>query len=119
MKSALLIVAVALLFFVAAPPAHAALPPKITQWEGVIDSINANAVSVKSQKGTRLFSIHPGTVFGQRAAKTASDFKPGDTVIVVFSEIGGQVKAENIRNPADDKKPGAKKAAKKEKKKKK
>ena len=90
---------------------------KNTDFEGSVTAISDTSVTVQGPKGTRIFAIYPGTVFGQRAAKKLADFKVGDTVHVVFSEVGAQAKAENIRKPADDKKkPAAKaKAAKKAK----
>ena len=103
-----------------APLAVAAKPTKkeaiatqaaATQFDGTITAISDKAVIVKGATGEKTFAIHPGTVFGQRAAKKLADFKAGDHVLVVFSNAGGQLKAENVRNPDDDKKPGKKKAA--------
>jgi hypothetical protein len=85
------------------------LPPKSTEFQGTIATINEASITVKSAKGTRAFAIYPGTVFGQRASGKLANFKPGDPVIVVFSESAGQTKAENIRNPELDKKKPAKK----------
>jgi hypothetical protein len=109
MKTSLRCIATVLFLFAAAPFSNAALPPPSTEWEGTITSINATSVAVQSPKGTKVFAIYPGTVFGQRAAKKISDFKVGDNVRVVFSTAGSQMKAENIRNPEADKKPAAKK----------
>ena len=109
MKTPLCFIAVLLFLFAATPFSHGALPPPNTEWDGVITAINPTSVAVQSPKGTKVFAIHPGTVFGQRAAKKVSDFKTGDKVRVVYSTIGTQTKAENIRNPDDDKKPGQKK----------
>ena len=86
-------------------------PAKSTDFQGAVTAITETSIAVKNDKGTtRTFVIYPGTVFGQRAKGKFSDFKVGDTVHVVFGESGGQAKAENIRNPADDKvkKPGKK-----------
>ena len=109
MKTSLLCIAAVLFLFAAAPFSRGALPAPITEWDGVITAINPTSVAVQSPKGTRSFAIYPGTVFGQRAAKKVSDFKVGDKVRVVFSSVGTQTKAENIRNPDDDKKPAPKK----------
>ncbi|MEO6741363.1 MAG: hypothetical protein ABIP20_14020 [Chthoniobacteraceae bacterium] len=100
------------ILFLTASLSQAKPAPKPFDFEGDITAITATSVTVKGQKGTRTFAIYPGTVFGQRAKATFADFKAGEHVIVVFSEGGGQTKAENLRNPADDKVKGAKKAAK-------
>ena len=84
------------------------MPAPNTEWDGLITAINPTSVAVQSPKSTKVFVIYPGTVFGQRAAKKVSDFKVGDKVRVVYSSVGTQTKAENIRNPDDDKKPGPK-----------
>ena len=84
-------------------PSEAKPLPRPNDFEGDVTAISEKSVTVKNQKGTRTFAIYPGTVFGQRAKATFADIKSGEHVIVVFSEAGGQAKAENIRNPADDK----------------
>ena len=112
MQTSLCLIAAVLAFFATAPISLGAKPGTQapgTQWDGVIAAINETSVTVKNPKGTKAFAIHPGTVFGQRAAKKLSDFKVGDNVLVVFSNTAGQLKAENIRNPDDDRKPGQKK----------
>lgn len=98
---------------------HAALPPRPTDYAGTVVAANEQAITVQGKIGTRVFQIYPGTIFGKGNRQKLSDFKPGTPVIVVFSELTGVVKAENIRTadkpkpkPAP-KKPGAKKAAKK------
>lgn len=98
-----------LVLFLLGSPVHsfAAKPQQSTDWEGTVTLISETSITVKNEKGTKAFAIYPGTVFGQRAKGALSDFKVGDTVRVVFSEVGGQAKAENIRNPADDRKKGA------------
>ena len=110
MKTSLSFIAAAVFLFAAMPFSRGAQPAPNTEWDGVIAALNAASVAVQSPKGTKVFAIYPGTVFGQRASKKISDFKVGDKVKVVFSSVGTQTKAENIRNPDDDKKPGAKKA---------
>lgn len=106
-------------FLLTMPFASQAAALKSPEVQGTIASISATAVSVKGPKGVKSFAIHPGTVFGQRAAMTIADFKVGDNVIVIYSEQSGKVRAENIRNPAMDKvKPAKKKGAAKAKKKK-
>ena len=83
---------------------------QISDWEGTVTLINETSITVKDAKSaTKAFAIYPGTVFGQRAKGALSDFKVGDTVHVTFSEVGGQAKAENIRNPENDRKKPAKK----------
>ena len=88
----------------------AAKPKKSTDFEGAVTAIDETSVTVKSGTATKTFVIYPGTVFGQRAKGKISDFKVGETVHITFSEEAGKAKAENIRNPADDKKkaPGKK-----------
>ena len=109
MKQSLTFIIAVLFSFAVAPLSHGVLPLPIIEWEGVIAALNPTSVAVQSPKGVKVFSIYPGTVFGQRAAKKISDFKVGDKVRVIFSTVGTQTKAENIRNPDDDKKPGPKK----------
>ena len=82
---------------------------KITDWQGTVTAINETSIKVKNAKSEKAFMIYPGTVFGQRAKGALSDIKVGETVHVTFSEVGGQAKAENIRNPENDKKKPAKK----------
>lgn len=113
MKKSLLVIIALLISLASARVSHAALPLPNIQWEGVIAAINPTSVAVQNPKGTKVFAIYPGTVFGQRAAKKISDFKVGDKVLVIFSTTGTQTKAENIRNPDDDKVKAAKKGKKK------
>jgi Cu/Ag efflux protein CusF len=103
----------AVLFLACTPSSPGAPMKKNTDWEGSVAAISDTSITVKNPKGTRVFAIYPGTVFGQRASKKLSDFKVGDTVHVVFSEVGAQAKAENIRNPEQDKKPAQKKGKQK------
>jgi hypothetical protein len=111
MKPFLHLLAVVFILAGAAPLSHAAPPPKeSTDFEGSIKAISATSITVQGPKGTKVFRIYPGTVFGQRAAKQLSDFTVNEKVRVVFSEAAGKAQAENIRNPDEDKKPGAKKA---------
>jgi len=109
MKTSLRFIAAILFLFAVAPSSRSAQPAPGTQLDGVIAAISATSITVKAQNGTKVFAIYPGTVFGQRAAKKISDFTVGEKVRVVYSSVGGQMKAENIRNPDDDKKPGQKK----------
>ena len=109
MKIPSLIIAIILCLFAAAPFSSAALPLPIIEWDGTIAAINEKSIAVQNPKGTKVFAIYPGTVFGQRALKKISDFKVGDHVLVIFSTVGTQTKAENIRNPDADRKPAAKK----------
>jgi hypothetical protein len=110
MNRILQVLAAVLLLFAAAPFSRGAQPAPNTEWNGVIAAINATSIAVQSPKGTKVFAIYPGTVFGQRASKTISDFKVGDKIRVVYSTVGTQTKAENIRNPDDDRRPPQKKA---------
>ena len=66
------------------------------------------------------FARFAGPLFGKGGRQKLADFKPGTPVIVVFSELTGVVKAENIRTeeppkPKPPKKPEAKKPAPKKK----
>lgn len=112
MKSFLHLIAVIFILTSAMPRARAELPKKNTEFNGSIKAITESSITVQSLKATRVFAIYSGTVFGQRAAKKLSDFTVGEKVHVVFSEVGGKAQAENIRNPDEDKKPGAKKKKK-------
>ncbi len=112
MKTPLCLLVAVLSWFISAPLPVAAKPAKqasATQFDGSIAAISDTSITVKGAAGTKSFAIHAGTVFGQRAAKKISDFKVGDNVRVVFSTDLGQLKAENVRNPDDDRKPGKKK----------
>ncbi len=108
MKSILSLLAAFVFILGTSAPSHAKPAPRPFDFEGDITTITATSVTVKGPKGTRTFAIHSGTVFGQRAKATFADFKTGEHVIVVFSEEGGKAKAENLRNPADDKVKAAK-----------
>jgi len=112
MKSFLHLIAVIFILASTTLRTHAELPKKNTEFAGSIKAITGSSITVESPKGTRVFAIYPGTVFGQRAAKKLSDFTVGEKVHVVFSEAGGKAQAENIRNPEEDKKPGDKKKKK-------
>ena len=78
--------------------------------------MTATAITVQGKIGTRVYQIYPGTVFGRGNKSKLANFTPGTPVIVVFSDVGGVMKAENIRNPDLDKKPAAKPVAPKKKK---
>ena len=91
------------------PKAAQAALVAATQFDGTITAISDKAVIVKGATGEKTFAIHQGTVFGQGAKKKVADFKAGDHVLIIFSIGGGQLKAENVRNPDDDRKPVAKK----------
>ena len=111
MKTIVSLIALVLLVLGSPGLYAAAKPQKSTDFEGAITTIDETSVTVKSGTATKTFAIYAGTVFGQRAKGKISDFKVGETVHVTFSEEGGKAKAENIRNPADDRKkaPGKKK----------
>lgn len=111
MNRTLQILAAAVLFLTTSISSPAKPVPRPFDFEGTVTAISETSVTVKGQKGTRIFAIYPGTVFGQGAKATFADFKTGEQVIVVFSEEGGKAKAENIRNPANDKVKGARKKA--------
>ena len=87
--------------------AVAALPPKPTDYSGTVVAVTPQAITVQGKIGTRVFTIYPGTIFGKGGREKLAGFKPGGHVTVVFSEITGIVKAENIRTstkPAPPKK---------------
>lgn len=77
--------------------APAAFPPKPTEFDGTVVACGPKGIIVRGRIGTRLFPIYEGTVFGAGRSQKLADFKPGTYVRVVFSEITGIVKAENIR----------------------
>jgi len=108
---AILAIGTATPFCMAANPAKAAHAAQVaaTQFDGTITAISDKAVIVKGSMGEKTFAIHQGTDFGQGAKKKLADFKAGDHVLVIFSTAGGQLKAENVRNPDDDRKPAPKK----------
>ena len=104
MKTIASLIALVLLLL-GSPSLHAAAKPqKSTNFEGAITTIDETSVTVKSGTATKTFVIYPGTVFGQGAKGKISDFKVGETVHITFSEEAGKAKAENIRNPAADRK---------------
>jgi hypothetical protein len=103
MKPAISLLAIVVCFLSSSLPAPAKPPARPYDFPGTITAISEASVTVKGEKATRTFAIYPGTVFGQRAKATFADFKTGENVIVIFSEEGGKAKAENIRNPANDK----------------
>ena len=96
---------VTILFFLALA-GQAALPPKATDYAGNVVAVHERAITVQGKIGTRVFEIYPGTIFGKGGRQKLADFKPGTPVIVVFSELTGIVKAENIRT-AEPPKPKA------------
>jgi hypothetical protein len=85
--------------------APAALPPRPTDYAGTVVAANEKAITVQGKIGTRVFYLHPGTIFGKGNRQKLADFTPGAPVIVVFSEAGGISKAENIRTPEPPKPP--------------
>jgi Cu/Ag efflux protein CusF len=109
MKYIVSLLATAAFFLLTSVGSQAKALPKAIDFQGAITAITETSITVQSPKGTRSFAVYPGTVFGQGAKAKITDFKPGDNVVVIFSEAAGQLKAENIRKPADDrKKPAAK-----------
>jgi hypothetical protein len=88
------IAAILAVLILAAP---AALPPRPTDYAGNVVAATEQAITVQGKIGTRVFQIYPGTIFGKGNKQKLADFKPGTPVIVVFSEMGGVSKAENIR----------------------
>lgn len=84
--------------------AHAALPAKNVEFRGYITTINKAEVIIKGTIGTRAFVIYPGTVFGRGGHQKLANFKSGMHVTVIFSEVLGVAKVENIR-PSSPPKP--------------
>jgi hypothetical protein len=101
MTARLLLVLLSLLFCPIA--GHAVLPPKNVEYKGRITAVTPKDITVQGKNSPRVFLIYPGTVFGAGARQKLADFKPGGYVTVVFSEITGIVKAENIRTTAPPK----------------
>ena len=95
MHGMLVRIAAAMILLVLA--AHAALPPKVTDYAGTVVAATDKYIMVQGKVGTRVFEIYSGTIFGKGGKQKLADFKPGTPVIVVFSELTGVVKAENIR----------------------
>ena len=98
------IAAILAVLILAAP---AALPPRPTDFAGTVVAATEQAITVQGKIGTRVFQIYPGTIFGKGNKQKLADFIPGTPVIVVFSEMAGVSKAENIRTNTPPKpKPG-------------
>jgi hypothetical protein len=95
MHGMLVRIAAALILLIVA--AQAALPPKVTDYPGTVVAATDKYIMVQGKIGTRVFEIYSGTIFGKGGKQKLADFKPGTPVIVVFSELTGVVKAENIR----------------------
>ena len=69
-------------------------PPKVHQVTGIIEKLDEQSVTIKTDKGDRAFAIDVKTRFGTKLEpKKLSDFKKGDKVLVFFAkeEKGGFV----------------------------
>jgi hypothetical protein len=93
--------------------ALAILPAKPTDYAGKVVAVSPQSISVDGRIGTRVFAIYPGTIFGRGAKGKLSDFPVGAKVTIVYSELAGALKAENIRISDPPKKPAPKPAPKK------
>ena len=110
------------LLFTLTLAASAALPPRPTDYAGTVVAADEKKITVQGKIGTRVFYLYPGTIYGKGNRQKLADLKPGSPVIVVFSEMAGVSKAENVRTPEPPKPPriarqGGKKAAGEKKKK--
>ena len=108
MHGMLVRIAAALILLIVAT--QAALPPKVTDYQGTVVAATDKYIMVQGKIGTRVFEIYSGTIFGKGGKQKLADFKPGTPVIVVFSELTGVVKAENIRTVEPPKPKPVKKA---------
>ena len=93
------------LLFILTLAASAALPPRPTDYAGNVVAADEKKITVQGKIGTRVFYLHPGTIYGKGNRQKLADFKPGSPVIVVFSEAAGISKAENVRTPEPPKPP--------------
>ena len=90
---------------IAATPAKTKKPLlPATDYAGIVTvvsetSVSETSVSVKGEQGTRVFQIHPGTLYGSRGKGKLTDFPVGALAIVSFSKVGSVRKAENIHKP--------------------
>ena len=85
---------------IAATPAKTKKPlPPATDYAGIVTVVSETSVSVKGEQGTRVFQIHPGTLYGSRGKGKLTDFPVGALAIVSFSKVGSVRKAENIHKP--------------------
>lgn len=119
MKLPSLLAAIVIFLVASSTSSQGAMLQTVTDWEGTVTAISDSSITVQNPKGTRAFSIYPGTVFGQGGKKTLAAFKVGDIVHVIFGQNMGKDRAENIRHPSEDKKPAPKAKAKGKPKKKK
>jgi hypothetical protein len=85
---------------IAATPAKTKKPLlPATDYAGIVTVVSETSVSVKGEQGTRVFQIHPGTLYGSRGKGKLTDFPVGALAIVSFSKVGSVRKAENIHKP--------------------
>ncbi|MCX7824205.1 MAG: hypothetical protein N2689_01435 [Verrucomicrobiae bacterium] len=75
------------------------------QLTGEIVSIDKECIKIKGKAGEGMFAITDKTKFGSKAEpKTASDFKCGDKVRVIYKEEGDKKIALSIATPPPAKK---------------
>ena len=70
-----------------------------TDYAGIVTVVSEQSISVKGEQGTRVFQIHPGTLYGSRGKGKLTDFPVGAIAIVSFSKDGAVRKAGNIHKP--------------------
>ena len=100
MKSLLTALLLSVTTLIAATPAKTKKPllPE-TDYAGVVTVVSDTSISLKGEQGTRVFQIHPGTLYGSRGKGKLTDYPVGALAIVSFSKDGAARKAENIHKP--------------------
>jgi len=100
MKSLLTALLLSVTTLIAATPAKTKKPllPE-TDYAGIVTVVSDASISLKGEQGTRVFQIHPGTLYGSRGKGKLTDFPVGALAIVSFSKDGAARKAENIHKP--------------------
>lgn len=100
MKSLLTALLLSAATLIAATPAKTKKPLlPATDYAGIVTVVSETSVSVKGEQGTRVFQIHPGTLYGSRGKGKLTDFPVGALAIVSFSKEGSVRKAKNIHKP--------------------
>ncbi len=98
MKSLLTALLLSVSTLIAATPTKKPLTSE-TDYAGIVTVVSDTSISIKGEQGTRVFQIHPGTLYGSRAKGKLTDFPVGAIAIVSFSKEGSVRKAENIHKP--------------------
>ncbi len=98
MKTLLTALLLSVSTLIAATPAKKPLTSE-TDYAGIVTVVSDTSISIKGEQGTRVFQIHPGTLYGSRGKGKLTDFPVGSLAIASFSKEGSVRKAENIHKP--------------------